>query len=150
MPSAASSSNPRAQRLVLVAMIFAVAMMFIDQTIVVLAVPDLEKDLSLSANGATWIVNGYLLSLSALFARRMPLGRVAVMALAWIGIFATGLMIVALVNRNDWLVSGTRELFYGRDQSVVGDEVRVDGWQLTVAELDGRRVSRVGLARLAP
>ncbi len=66
-----------------------------------------------------------ILPLSALFARRMPLGRVAVMALAWIGIFATGLLIVAVVNRNDWLVSGTRELFYGRDQSVVGDEVRV-------------------------
>jgi putative hemolysin len=31
---------------------------------------------------------------------------------------------------------------------VVGDEVRVDGWRLTVAELDGRRVSRVGLVRL--
>ena len=67
MPSSASSTA-RAQRLVLVAMIFAVAMMFIDQTIVVLAVPDLDKDLSLSANGAQWIVNGYLLSLSALFA----------------------------------------------------------------------------------
>lgn len=66
-----------------------------------------------------------ILPLSALFARRMPLGRVAMMALAWIGIFATGLFIVALVNRNEWLVSGTRELFYGRDQSVVGDEVRI-------------------------
>jgi putative hemolysin len=31
---------------------------------------------------------------------------------------------------------------------IVGDEVRVDGWRLTVAELDGRRVSRVGLVRL--
>jgi putative hemolysin len=31
---------------------------------------------------------------------------------------------------------------------IVGDEVRVDGWRLTVAELDGRRVSRVGLARI--
>jgi putative hemolysin len=31
----------------------------------------------------------------------------------------------------------------------VGDEVRVDGWRLTVAELDGRRVARVGLARLS-
>ena len=54
-------------RLVLVAMIFAVAMMFIDQTIVALAVPDLQKDLSLSPTGAQWIVNGYLLSLAALF-----------------------------------------------------------------------------------
>jgi len=61
-----------------------------------------------------------ILPLSALLARRMPLGRVAV-----VGIFATGLLIVALVNRNEWLVSGTRELFYGRDQSVVGDEVRI-------------------------
>lgn len=66
-----------------------------------------------------------ILPLSALFARRLPLGRVAVMALAWIGIFATGLMIVALVNRNEWLVSGAREMFYGRDQSVVGNEVRI-------------------------
>ena len=66
-----------------------------------------------------------ILPLSALFARRMPLGRVAVMALAWIGIFATGLLIVAVVNRNDWLVSGARELFYGRDQSVVGGDVRI-------------------------
>ena len=54
-------------RLVLVAMIFAVAMMFIDQTIVTLAVSDLQKDLSLSATGTQWIVNGYLLSLAALF-----------------------------------------------------------------------------------
>jgi EmrB/QacA subfamily drug resistance transporter len=54
-------------RLVLVAMIFAVAMMFIDQTIVTLAIPDLQKDLSLSATGTQWIVNGYLLSLAALF-----------------------------------------------------------------------------------
>ncbi len=56
------------RRLTLVAMIFAVAMMFIDQTIVALAVPGLSKHLALSSNGAQWIVNGYLLSLSALFA----------------------------------------------------------------------------------
>jgi EmrB/QacA subfamily drug resistance transporter len=49
-------------------MIFAVAMMFIDQTIVALAVPELQDDLSLSATGAQWIINGYLLALSALFA----------------------------------------------------------------------------------
>jgi EmrB/QacA subfamily drug resistance transporter len=55
------------QRLVLLAMIFAVAMMFIDQTIVALAVPELQKDLALSSTGAQWIVNGYLLSLAALF-----------------------------------------------------------------------------------
>lgn len=56
------------KQLVLAAMIFAVAMMFIDQTIVSIAIPDLQKDLSLSSTGVQWIVNGYLLSLSALFA----------------------------------------------------------------------------------
>jgi EmrB/QacA subfamily drug resistance transporter len=56
------------KQLVLAAMIFAVAMTFIDQTIVSIAVPELQKDLSLSSTGVQWIVNGYLLSLSALFA----------------------------------------------------------------------------------
>jgi len=56
------------RKLVLVAMIFAVAMMFIDQTIVALAVPELQDDLDVSSTGAQWIVNGYLLALSALFA----------------------------------------------------------------------------------
>lgn len=63
-----AADAPAGKRLVLVAMIFAVAMMFIDQTIVALAIPDLEQDLSLSSNGGQWIINGYLLSLSALFA----------------------------------------------------------------------------------
>jgi MFS family permease len=61
-------AQPQSKRLVLVAMIFAVAMTFIDQTIVSIAVPELQKDLSLSSTGVQWIVNGYLLALSALFA----------------------------------------------------------------------------------
>jgi EmrB/QacA subfamily drug resistance transporter len=55
-------------KLILAAMIFAVAMTFIDMTIVAIAVPSLQEDLSLSSTGVQWIVNGYLLSLSALFA----------------------------------------------------------------------------------
>ncbi len=54
--------------LVLAAMIFAVAMMFIDQTIVSLAIPDLNHDLKLTPTGSQWVINGYLLSLAALFA----------------------------------------------------------------------------------
>jgi EmrB/QacA subfamily drug resistance transporter len=56
------------KKLILAAMIFAVAMTFIDQTIVAIAVPSLQEDLSLSSTGVQWIINGYLLSLSALFA----------------------------------------------------------------------------------
>lgn len=56
------------RKLILAAMIFAVSMTFIDQTIVAIAVPQLQGDLSLSSTGVQWIINGYLLSLSALFA----------------------------------------------------------------------------------
>jgi len=62
-PAAGTSKN-----LVLAAMVFAVAMTFIDQTIVAIAIPDLQRELSLTATGSQWIINGYLLSLSALFA----------------------------------------------------------------------------------
>ncbi|MEX2107009.1 MAG: MFS transporter [Solirubrobacterales bacterium] len=55
-------------KLILAAMIFAVSMTFIDQTIVAIAIPTIQEDLSLTATGVQWIINGYLLSLSALFA----------------------------------------------------------------------------------
>jgi EmrB/QacA subfamily drug resistance transporter len=56
------------RNLVLGAMIFAVAMTFIDQTIVSIAVPNIQRELALSSTGVQWVVNGYLLSLAALFA----------------------------------------------------------------------------------
>jgi EmrB/QacA subfamily drug resistance transporter len=56
------------RNLVLAAMIFAVAMTFIDQTIVSIAVPQIQRELHLSSTGIQWAVNSYLLSLAALFA----------------------------------------------------------------------------------
>ena len=56
------------KNLVLAAMIFAVAMTFIDQTIVSIAAPDVQRELGLSATGVQWMVNAYLLSLAAFFA----------------------------------------------------------------------------------
>ena len=53
---------------VLAAMIFAVSMTFIDQTIVSIAVPNIQRELHLSSTGVQWVVNGYLIALSALFA----------------------------------------------------------------------------------
>jgi EmrB/QacA subfamily drug resistance transporter len=63
-----NQSGAQNSKLILAAMIFAVSMTFIDQTIVAIAIPTIQEDLSLSATGVQWIVNGYLLSLSALFA----------------------------------------------------------------------------------
>jgi EmrB/QacA subfamily drug resistance transporter len=61
------NGGPR-RNLVLAAMIFAVAMTFIDQTIVSIAVPNIQRELGLTSTGVQWVVNGYLLSLAALFA----------------------------------------------------------------------------------
>ncbi|MFC1415676.1 MFS transporter [Streptacidiphilus cavernicola] len=58
----------RSRNLVLAAMIFAVAMTFIDQTIVSIAVPQIQRELGLSSTGVQWAVNAYLLALAALFA----------------------------------------------------------------------------------
>jgi EmrB/QacA subfamily drug resistance transporter len=49
-------------------MIFTVAMMSIDQTIVSIAAPTIQRDLSLTSTGLQWVINSYLLGLAALFA----------------------------------------------------------------------------------
>jgi EmrB/QacA subfamily drug resistance transporter len=62
------SAGGRSKSLILTAMIFAVAMTFIDQTIVSIAVPNIQRELSLTNTGIQWAVNAYLLTLAAFFA----------------------------------------------------------------------------------
>lgn len=56
------------QVLALAAMLFAVSMTFIDQTIVAVAAPEIIYELGLSSSGMQWVVNAYLLTLAAFFA----------------------------------------------------------------------------------
>jgi len=63
-----SGTGMQGRNWVLAAMIFAVAMTFIDQTIVSIAVPNIQRELSLSSTAVQWVVNGYLLALAAFFA----------------------------------------------------------------------------------
>ena len=58
----------RSRSLVLAAMIFAVSMTFIDQTIVSIAAPHIQRELGLTNTGMQWAINAYLLALAALFA----------------------------------------------------------------------------------
>ena len=62
------TSGGRSSKLVLAAMIFAVSMTFIDQTIVSIAAPEIQQHLGLTSTGVQWAINAYLLSLAALFA----------------------------------------------------------------------------------
>ena len=66
--TATSSGRGQSKSLVLTAMIFAVAMTFIDQTIVSIAAPTVQHDLGLSSSGMQWAINAYVLALAALFA----------------------------------------------------------------------------------
>lgn len=64
----ASTGTKGAERLTLAAMICVVAMTQIDMTIVSIAAPDIQRELSLSATGIQWMVTGYLVALAAFFA----------------------------------------------------------------------------------
>ncbi|MSO41384.1 MAG: MFS transporter [Solirubrobacterales bacterium] len=90
--SAQEGGGESRKNLVLAAMIFAVAMTFIDQTIVSIAIPQIQDNLHLSETGVQWVINGYLLSLAALFAFGGRLADIAghrSMVLLGIFIFAT-------------------------------------------------------------
>ena len=63
-----SGTGMQGRNWVLAAMIFAVSMTFIDQTIVSIAVPNIQRELGLTSTGVQWVVNGYLIALAALFA----------------------------------------------------------------------------------
>ena len=66
--AAGNATGGQSRNLILAALIFAVAMTFIDQTIVSIAAPEIRRELGLTSTGVQWAVNAYLLSLAALFA----------------------------------------------------------------------------------
>jgi len=67
-----------------------------------------------------------LLPLSALLSRRIPLGQAAKMALAWVAIFAVGLVIAGQRDRLRPIWDDTRDALFGRDQRVAGSAVRIN------------------------
>ena len=68
MNGTGATTGGSSKGLILAAMIFAVAMTFIDQTIVSIAAPKIQTDLGLSSSGIQWAINAYLLALASLFA----------------------------------------------------------------------------------
>jgi EmrB/QacA subfamily drug resistance transporter len=61
-------SGPRAKWWVLGTMTGALSMLMIDQTVVSVALPSIQRDLGVSTAGVQWIVNAYLLVLATLVA----------------------------------------------------------------------------------
>ena len=67
-PATLQRTTARSKAMALTAMLFAVAMTFIDQTIVAIASPNIAQELDLSRGGVQWVINGYILALAAGFA----------------------------------------------------------------------------------
>jgi EmrB/QacA subfamily drug resistance transporter len=55
----------KAQRLTLIAMILASGIVFLDSTVVNVALPAIDRDLTMGLSGLQWIVDGYILTLAA-------------------------------------------------------------------------------------
>jgi EmrB/QacA subfamily drug resistance transporter len=67
-PPEESGEESGSSRMVTVAMVLAVSMSFIDQTIVAIASPEIQDDLDLTATQGQWVINAYLVALAACFA----------------------------------------------------------------------------------
>src|ERR1700690_2507708 len=100
-----AGSRGKSKSLILTAMIFAVSMTFIDQTIVSIAVPEIQRELGLTSTGVQWAVNAYILSLAALFAFG---GRLAdtvghrKMVVLGVIVFAAASTMCGLTPKGDW------------------------------------------------
>jgi EmrB/QacA subfamily drug resistance transporter len=110
--TASAGGRGQSKSLVLTAMIFAVAMTFIDQTIVSIAAPTVQHDLGLSSSGMQWGINAYLLTLAALFAFGGRLGDTMghrKMVVAGVIIFAVASAMCGLTPRGGaaeaWLIA---------------------------------------------
>jgi aspartyl protease family protein len=82
-----------------------------------------------------------LLPLSALASRRLRWTKVMKMALAWVTIFAAGLVLMAMRERYRGAWDSARAMLMGADQIVMGDTVRIsmadDGHFYADAVLNG-------------
>ena len=107
-PAVASAGGPRA-RLVLATTILASSLAFIDGSIVNVGLPAIGRSLAADGEGLSWIVNAYLLPLTALlllggaagdrFGRRRLL-------LGGIGLFVVASALCALAPGLGWLLAG--------------------------------------------
>jgi EmrB/QacA subfamily drug resistance transporter len=93
VPSAPIRLHSPAGRLVLAASVLGSGAVFLESTVVNVALPAIARDLGLGVEGLQWVMNGYLLSLSALMLLGGALGdrfpRTTVFVVGCIGFAAT-------------------------------------------------------------
>ncbi|RIV34545.1 MFS transporter [Micromonospora radicis] len=107
-PAPALRINTAAGRGTLAAAVLASGMVFLDTTVVNVALPRLGADLGASVAGLQWTVNGYLLTLAAFVLLGGALGdrfgrrRIFLLGVVW---FTVASVLCGLALRTDWLVA---------------------------------------------
>lgn len=92
---------------VLVAMTGSLSMILLDQTVVSVALPSIQRDLDLSQTEVQWIVNAYLLAIAALVAiggRLCDMFDKVHVFLAGVIVFATASALVGLAQDDAWII----------------------------------------------
>jgi EmrB/QacA subfamily drug resistance transporter len=92
----------------LIAMCFALFMAMLDNTVVNVALPTIQRDLHMSISGLEWTVNAYTLALAVLLVTGGRLGdlfgRVRVFLIGVV-VFAVSSGLIALAQSEEWLVA---------------------------------------------
>ena len=88
-------SAARARPWVLAATILGSSMAFIDGSVVTVALPAIQADLTTSVAGAQWVANAYMLMLGALILARWPVSSLYILGL-FLGIGAAALLLGVL------------------------------------------------------
>lgn len=95
----------------------------------------------LEGMGLAWGIGALVLAVSAVAARRIPLGQAARMAFAWIAVFAVGLAIASQRDRLGALWADMSGDLFGRSQSIAGGTLRIpmadDGHFWVDAQING-------------
>ncbi|WBB48686.1 MFS transporter [Verrucosispora sp. WMMA2044] len=107
-PTSALRLRSSAGRGTLAAAVLASGMVFLDSTVVNVALPHLGADLGASVSGLQWTINGYLLTLAAFVLLGGALGdrfgrrRVFLLGVVW---FTVASVLCGLALRTDWLIA---------------------------------------------
>jgi MFS family permease len=92
----------------LIAMASSLALIMVDQTFVAIALPRMQQELDLSATGAQWVVNAYILSMVTLVAcagrvgDSMGLKRTFIIGVT---IFGVASLLCAIATNESWLLA---------------------------------------------
>ncbi len=126
----------RTEKFTLAATIMASSMVFIDGTIVNIALPAIQSDLDVTGSGLLWIVDAYLLTLASLMMAGGALGD----TIGRNKVFAAGLILFSLASISCGLSFSPLQLIISRLVQGIGGAMLTPGsLSIIVSHFDGKK-----------